>query len=89
MGTRPTDFVNGEVLTACSICGRRRLFPSQVVRSPDRLFRCMESCNELTVYEFNQEIAAARQRRPEPDIAIGVGSQFGQTTTTDDDTGFP
>jgi len=88
MSTRPTDFVNGEVLTACSICGRRRLFPSQVVRSPDRLFRCMD-CNEKTVLEFNQEIAAARRRRPEPDTAIGVGSQFSASTPTDDDMGFP
>ncbi len=89
MSTRPTDFVNGEVLTACSICGRRRLFPSQVVRSPDRLFRCMESCNEMTVLEYNQEISAARRRRPEPDIAIGIGSQFGASAVSDDDSGFP
>lgn len=89
MSTRPTDFVNGEVLTACSICGRRRLFPSQVVRSPDRLWRCIESCNEKTVYEFNQEIASARRRRPEPDIAIGLGSQFESTFPTDEDMGFP
>jgi len=88
MSNRPTDFVNGEVLTACSICGRRRLFPSQVVRSPDRLFRCTD-CNEKTVLEFDQEIAAARRRRPEPDIAVGIGSQFGVTFPTDDDWGFP
>ncbi len=88
MSTRPTDFVNGEVLTACSICGRRRLFPSQVVRSPDKLWRCTD-CNELTAYEYNQEISAARRRRPEPDIAIGVGSQFGATSASDDDMGFP
>ncbi len=88
MSTRPTDFVNGEVLTACSICGRRRLFPSQVVRSPDRLFRCTD-CNEQTALEYNQEISAARRRRPEPDIAIGVGSQFGAASTSDDDMGFP
>ncbi len=89
MSTRPTDFVNGEVLTACSICGRRRLFPSQIVRSPDRLWRCLDSCNEVTAFEYDQEIAASRRRRPEPDIAIGIGSQFGVPTVSDEDSGFP
>lgn len=88
MGTRPTEFVNGEVLTACSICGRRRLFPSQVVLSPDRLWRCT-GCNELTAYEYNQQIAAARQRRPEPDTGIGIGSQFDPSFPSDSDMGFP
>jgi hypothetical protein len=88
MSSRPIDFVNGEVLTACSICGRRRLFPSQVVRSPDRLFRCTD-CNELTAFEYDQQIAAARRRRPEPDIGVGIGSQFESTFPSDEDMGFP
>jgi len=73
---RQTDFVEGEVLSACSVCGRRRLFPSQLSYCADRLYRCLEACMEKSAFEYDQEIAAYRRRRPEPDIAIGIKSQF-------------
>ena len=86
---RQTDFVNGEVLSACSVCGRRRLFPSQLTYCPDRLYRCSDACMEKSAFEYDQELAAYRRRRPEPDIAIGIPSQFDSVPPTDDDMGFP
>jgi hypothetical protein len=86
---RRSDFVNGEVLAACSICGRRRLFPSQITYCPDRLYRCVDSCMEKSAFEYDQEIAAYRRRRPEPDVSVGVLSQFDGAVTTDEDMGFP
>jgi len=86
---RQTDFVNGEVLSACSVCGRRRLFPSQLRYCADRLYRCTDSCMEKSAFEYDQEIAAYRRRRPEPDVAVGVPSQFEPGAATDDDMGFP
>lgn len=50
---------------ACSICGRKRLFPDQLVYSDDKLFRCMESCDERTAYNVDQQRAAWRVP-PEP-----------------------
>lgn len=85
---RQTDFVNGEVLSACSVCGRRRLFPSQLAYCPDRLYRCLDSCMELSAFEYDQQLAAYRKRRPEPDVSIGVASQF-DPTPSDFDPGFP
>ena len=86
---RQTDFVNGEVLSACSVCGRRRLFPSQIAYCPDRLYRCLDSCMELSAFEYDQQLAAYRKRRPEPDIAVGIMDQFSPVGTTDEDMGFP
>jgi len=86
---RQTDFVNGEVLSACSVCGRRRLFPSQLRYCADRLYRCTDSCMEKSAFEYDQEIAAYRRRRPEPDVAVGVPSQFDAIGATDEDEGFP
>ena len=86
---RQTDFVNGEVLSACSVCGRRRRFPSEIAYCPDRLYRCLESCMELSAFEYDQQLAAYRKRRPEPDIAVGVASQFEPSAVSDDDMGFP
>lgn len=86
---RRSDFVNGEVLAACSVCGRRRLFPSQLRYCADRLYRCTDACMEKSALEYDQEIAAYRRRRPEPDAAVGVPSQWDGAVTTDDDFGFP
>lgn len=86
---RPSEFVNGEVLAACSVCGRRRLFPTQLIYCPDRLYRCTDACMEMSAFEYDQQISAYRQRIPEPDVSVGMPSQFDATPATDDDLGFP
>jgi hypothetical protein len=86
---RSTDFVNGEVLSACSVCGRRRLFPSQLAYCPDRLYRCTDACMEESAFEYDMKLSAYRRRRPEPDTAVGVASQFEPSAIDDEDFGFP
>jgi hypothetical protein len=44
---------------------------------------------EKSAFEYDQEIAAYRRRRPEPDVAVGVPSQFDELGVTDEDSGFP
>jgi len=44
---------------------------------------------EKSAFEYDQEIAAYRRRRPEPDVAVGVPSQFDAIGVTDEDEGFP
>ncbi len=75
MNRRP-DFVDGEVLAACSVCGRRRRFPSQLAYCPDRLYRCMDACMEVSAFEYDLALSNYRKRRPEPDVAVGIPSQF-------------
>lgn len=86
---RPSDFVDGAVLTACSVCGRRRRFPMEIAYCADRLYRCLDACMEVSAFEYDQQLSAYRRRRPEPDIAIGVQSQFDPSPASDDDDGFP
>jgi len=66
---------------ACSICGRRRLFPDQLVYSDDKLFRCTDACDERTAYNVDQQRAAWRAP-PEPVPSIGGPLPQGEVVTT-------
>jgi hypothetical protein len=66
---------------ACSICGRRRLFPDQLVYSDDKLFRCTDACDERTAYNVDQQRAAWRAP-PEPVPSIGGPLPQGDVVTT-------
>lgn len=57
---------------ACSICGRRRLFPDEMVQSDDGLFRCTvgNGCDERTAYNVDRARAAFR---PTPDMVPPKG----------------
>jgi hypothetical protein len=66
---------------ACSICGRRRLFPDHLVYSDDKLFRCTDACDERTAYNVDQQRAAWRAP-PEPVPSIGGPLPQGDVVTT-------
>ena len=66
---------------ACSICGRRRLFPDQLVYSDDKLFRCTDACDERTAYNVDQQRAAWRAP-PEPVPSMSGALPQGEIVTT-------
>lgn len=75
------DFVDGETRMACSICGSSRRFPSEITYCVDKLFRCNDKCMERTTFEIDQDIAASRRRRVEPDTSIGNPASWEATQT--------
>lgn len=66
------DFESGTTPIACSICGMRCRFPDEIGISADKLFRCFAKCQEKTAYEVDQELAAFRTRREQPDTSLGI-----------------
>lgn len=82
--TRPQDYFPGQVLMACSICGGPYLFPDELVRGPDMLFRCKRTCNELTVLERDKTIANSHKRREMPPPKFGVAPSWTPIVTNGD-----
>lgn len=63
---RPTTFVEGETLIACGCCGFPYLFPSELVYTDERTFRCKRTCvDPETVTAHNMRRSAWAKRTPD------------------------
>ena len=81
MAYASVEATGSSVPFACSICGRKRLFPDQMVYSDDKLFRCTDSCDERTAYNVDQQRAAWRAP-PEPVPPMGGALPQADMVTT-------
>jgi hypothetical protein len=67
-----SHYVEGNTRASCDICGCARRFPDNLTYCADKRYRCERCVKGKTVLEWDQEIAAARQRREAPDPPIGI-----------------
>ena len=69
---RTQDYELGQVLMACSICGVAYLFPDELVRGSDALFRCKRTCEEQPIRDRDKLIAESHKRREMPPPKFGI-----------------
>jgi len=73
---RRQDFEDGQVLMACSICGVQYLFPDDIRRGSDNLFRCLRTCNEQPIRERDRIIAESHKRREMQPPKFGIAPSW-------------
>lgn len=61
---RPVVFVEGETLIACSCCGFPYLFPSEMVYTDERTFRCKRTCLDPETVTAHNTRRSTWSRRP-------------------------
>lgn len=77
---RVSEYRDGNTLMACSICGVRYLFPDEVRKSSDGLFRCLRTCDERPIRDRDKVIAQSHKRREVPPPKFGVNASYEPTT---------
>lgn len=77
---RVSEYRDGNTLMACSICGVRYVFPDEVRKSSDGLFRCLRTCDERPIRDRDKLIAQSHKRREVPPPKFGVNASYEPTT---------
>jgi len=69
---------DGTVLFACSICGIPARYPTEMRYCSDRLFRCLQFCNDPHIpQEEDQKNGLTAKRREEVAPTFKVGAKPG------------